>query len=92
MPKRFIICCDGTWQSSDSGKVSVPSNVAILSRIIAADDGEEDGEVHFEQVSYYMSGIGTEGDENSNLVVWAAGRTNKAVQGKNGVHPAFPLN
>jgi uncharacterized protein (DUF2235 family) len=91
MPKRFIICCDGTWQSSDSGKVEVPSNVAILSRIIAADDVNEDGEVRFEQVSYYMSGIGTESEENSNLIVWAAGKTNKAVQGNKIIHRDISL-
>ena len=34
-PKRLIICCDGTWQSSVSGKRNIPSNVTRLARAIA---------------------------------------------------------
>lgn len=34
-PKRLIICCDGTWQSSVSGKRNIPSNVARLARAVA---------------------------------------------------------
>ncbi|KAF4629330.1 hypothetical protein G7Y89_g8814 [Cudoniella acicularis] len=33
--KRLIVCCDGTWNSADSGAEGVPSNVALLSRMLA---------------------------------------------------------
>ncbi|KAK1993957.1 hypothetical protein LX36DRAFT_728593 [Colletotrichum falcatum] len=34
-PKRIIICCDGTWQSSVNGRHDIPSNVTRLARSIA---------------------------------------------------------
>ncbi|KAK1983326.1 hypothetical protein LZ30DRAFT_714609 [Colletotrichum cereale] len=34
-PKRIIICCDGTWQSSVNGRRDIPSNVTRLARSIA---------------------------------------------------------
>ncbi|EFQ30835.1 hypothetical protein CGRA01v4_12898 [Colletotrichum graminicola] len=34
-PKRIIICCDGTWQSSVNGRWGIPSNVTRLARSIA---------------------------------------------------------
>ncbi|KAK2063394.1 hypothetical protein LY76DRAFT_588573 [Colletotrichum caudatum] len=35
IPKRIIICCDGTWQSSVNGLWGIPSNVTRLGRSIA---------------------------------------------------------
>src|SRR6195952_4166286 len=57
-PKRIIVCCDGTWQSSVSGEENVPSNVTRLTRSLASAGLGEDGRV-WQQVVYYDSGIGT---------------------------------
>jgi hypothetical protein len=55
--KRLVICCDGTWQSSNQGRRSNPSNVAKLSRAISQYfvENEEAGV----QICYYDAGIGT---------------------------------
>lgn len=58
MPKRLIICCDGTWQSSDSGEDGIPSNIARFSRILAA-QGKTASGADIEQVVYYQTGVGT---------------------------------
>jgi len=57
--KRIIICCDGTWQNSDGGKVEVPTNVTRITRALKSytDDG-------ISQVVYYQSGVGTGGTVN----------------------------
>jgi uncharacterized protein (DUF2235 family) len=58
-PKKLVICCDGTWQSSTSldPEHGTPSNVARLSRIIA-NAGNTDG-VDWQQIVYYDAGVGT---------------------------------
>ncbi|KAM0345224.1 hypothetical protein ACHAPU_006622 [Fusarium lateritium] len=58
VPKRIIICCDGTWQSSVSGLKNIPSNVTRLARSIARSGKDKDGKV-WQQVVYYDAGIGT---------------------------------
>ncbi|KAH6681674.1 hypothetical protein B0J14DRAFT_220477 [Halenospora varia] len=58
MPKRLIICCDGTWNSSDSGEEGVPSNVALLSRMLAPTGQTKMGN-EIDQVVYYQTGVGT---------------------------------
>lgn len=55
--KRFIICCDGTWESADSGDDEELSNVAKLSRMISPRGKTEDGSP-IEQVVYYQTGVG----------------------------------
>ncbi|CAZ85424.1 unnamed protein product [Tuber melanosporum] len=57
--KRIIICCDGTWQDSDGGKLEVPTNVTRVARALKSftDDGVS-------QVIYYQSGVGTGGTVN----------------------------
>ncbi|KAG9507218.1 hypothetical protein J7337_000767 [Fusarium musae] len=57
-PKRIIICCDGTWQSSVSGLKNIPSNVTRLARSIAR-SGKDKEEKVWQQVVYYDAGIGT---------------------------------
>ncbi|KAF5553007.1 hypothetical protein FNAPI_6925 [Fusarium napiforme] len=57
-PKRIIICCDGTWQSSVSGLKNIPSNVTRLARSIARSGKDKDEKV-WQQVVYYDAGIGT---------------------------------
>ncbi|TVY83337.1 Uncharacterized protein LSUE1_G002072 [Lachnellula suecica] len=58
MPKRFVICCDGTWYSADKGDASVPSNVARFSRMLATTGQTAEGR-NIEQVVYYQTGVGT---------------------------------
>ena len=58
MPKRIILCLDGTWDSADEGSPSIPSNVARLSRMIASEGKTQDGSP-IAQVVYYQSGVGT---------------------------------
>lgn len=57
-PKRLIVCCDGTWQSSVSGLTNIPSNITRLSRAIARSGKDKDGKV-WQQVVHYDAGIGT---------------------------------
>ncbi|KAJ3962707.1 hypothetical protein N0V92_000601 [Colletotrichum tropicale] len=57
-PKRIVICCDGTWQSSTTGEKNIPSNVTRLARSISRTGEGPDGRV-FQQLVYYSSGIGT---------------------------------
>lgn len=59
--KRLIVCCDGTWQSSNHGLDTVPSNIAKLSRAIAKFQRTKDGDfIH--QFVFYDSGVGTATD------------------------------
>ncbi|KAJ5125271.1 hypothetical protein N7526_007448 [Penicillium atrosanguineum] len=57
-PKRIVICCDGTWQSSVSGEKNVPSNITRLCRALNRVGTDEDGRV-WQQVVWYDSGVGT---------------------------------
>ncbi|EGX44889.1 hypothetical protein AOL_s00176g60 [Orbilia oligospora ATCC 24927] len=56
--KRVIICCDGTWQGSDKGVETVPSNIARLVKAIAPKKLDGDGR-ETQQVVFYQSGIGS---------------------------------
>jgi len=56
MPKRLIVCCDGTWNTADqaiSGHPS-PTNVTKLALSIAPEDAAGG-----RQCVYYHSGVGT---------------------------------
>lgn len=57
-PKRLIICCDGTWQSSVSSTKNVPSNVTRLARAFSRTGKDADGRV-WQQIVHYDAGIGT---------------------------------
>lgn len=57
-PKRLIICCDGTWQSSVTGDHNIPSNVTRLARTLSQAGEDADGKV-WQQMVYYDSGVGT---------------------------------
>ncbi|KAG9681603.1 hypothetical protein KCU95_g3530, partial [Aureobasidium melanogenum] len=57
IPKKIIICCDGTWQSAVSGEENNPSNVTRLARSLNR-VAKQDGKV-WQQVVWYDSGIGT---------------------------------
>ncbi|KAJ5316622.1 hypothetical protein PENANT_c019G02855 [Penicillium antarcticum] len=58
VPKRIILCCDGTWQSSVSGKKNIPSNVTRLCRSLNGFGQDENGKA-WQQIVWYDSGIGT---------------------------------
>ena len=64
VPKKLVICCDGTWQDSDNGWVKAagsvaghqqyPSNVTRIARAVAPEDKD-----HHPQIVYYQAGVGT---------------------------------
>jgi uncharacterized protein (DUF2235 family) len=62
VPKRIVVCCDGTWYASDKGGNNLPSNVARMSRALkkvgVVEYGPDKGQ-NRAQVVYYQSGIGT---------------------------------
>lgn len=53
--KRLIVCCDGTWNNSDSGEGF--TNVARLGWAISPTDIRVEPPIY--QVCYYHSGVGT---------------------------------
>lgn len=57
-PKRLVVCCDGTWQSSVSGLKNIPSNVTRLARSVSRSGKDKDGKV-WQQIVHYDAGIGT---------------------------------
>ena len=57
-PKRIIICCDGTWQSSVSNITNVPSNVTRLARYLTKSGRDDEGK-EWQQLIFYDAGIGT---------------------------------
>ncbi|UJO21747.1 uncharacterized protein CLAFUR5_09246 [Fulvia fulva] len=59
LPKRLIVCCDGTNNSSNQGVETNPTNVARLSRAIANVGYASDGS-KVPQITYYQAGIGTD--------------------------------
>ncbi|KAK2035490.1 hypothetical protein LX32DRAFT_700288 [Colletotrichum zoysiae] len=58
--RRIIICCDGTWQSSVSSAINIPSNVTRLARSFAQTDEDETSGIVWQQLVYYSSGVGTD--------------------------------
>jgi hypothetical protein len=59
--RHLIVCCDGTWNSSDQ---DIVTNVRRLFNALDATDQSHENE----QVSHYMPGVGTEGGIVSRLV------------------------
>jgi uncharacterized protein (DUF2235 family) len=59
-PKRIVICCDGTWQSSVSTVDNVPSNITRIARYLLRVGKDTKGE-QWQQLVYYDAGIGTGG-------------------------------
>jgi uncharacterized protein (DUF2235 family) len=56
MPKRLIVCCDGTWNTADQAIAGnpCPTNVTKLALSIASQDSRG-----VSQCVYYHSGVGT---------------------------------
>lgn len=65
--KRLIICCDGTWQSSNHGLHNTPSNVTKISRSIAKYETRPDGSV-VHQVVWYDAGVGTDTETDTGRI------------------------
>ncbi|KAL3417643.1 peptidoglycan binding domain containing protein [Phlyctema vagabunda] len=63
IPKRIVICCDGTWQNSATAKPNIPSNVTQICRSLARTGHGVDGKV-YQQIVFYDAGVGT-GDLSS---------------------------
>ena len=57
-PKRIVICCDGTWQSSVTNVDNVPSNITRIARYLLKVGKDAKGE-QWQQLVYYDAGIGT---------------------------------
>jgi len=78
--KRLIVCCDGTWQSSNHGLQSIPSNVAKISRSVSKYTRDQDGTV-IHQVVFYDAGVGTAADSvDSRGAAWA--KTHQGAYGE----------
>lgn len=60
LPKRLIVCCDGTFNSSNQGVETSPTNIARLSRAIANVGYARDGITKVPQITAYQAGIGTD--------------------------------
>src|SRR4051812_49891128 len=56
--KRLVVCCDGTWNTADSG--TGYTNVSRLAWAIAPTDTRNDESTT--QIVFYQSGVGSEGD------------------------------
>jgi uncharacterized protein (DUF2235 family) len=56
MPKRLVVCCDGTWNRPDQidDGVAAPTNVSKIALAVARDDGEGTA-----QLLHYQPGVGT---------------------------------
>jgi uncharacterized protein (DUF2235 family) len=56
MPKRLVICCDGTWNTPDQvrGGAPAPTNVAKVALAVAREDV-----IGQEQRTFYHRGVGT---------------------------------
>jgi uncharacterized protein (DUF2235 family) len=56
MPKRLVVCCDGTWNRPDQldQGIAAPTNVSKLALAVAREDA--DG---VEQAVFYVRGVGT---------------------------------
>src|SRR5436190_22841459 len=68
--KRLIICCDGTWKSSDQGPPSIPSTITRFCRSLNC--VSLSGNKEIQQIVYYQSGLGT--GEQTALQTVAAGQ------------------
>ncbi|PYH92579.1 hypothetical protein BO71DRAFT_442360 [Aspergillus ellipticus CBS 707.79] len=57
-PRRLVLCCDGSWQTSNHGLKNIASNVAKLSRAIGNYGIGPTGDI-IQQIVYYDAGVGT---------------------------------
>lgn len=57
-PKRIVICCDGTWQSSVTNTTNIPSNITRIARYLSKVGRDDQGQ-DWQQLVFYDAGIGT---------------------------------
>jgi uncharacterized protein (DUF2235 family) len=70
LSRRLVVCCDGT--ANDSDRDNPLTNVARISRCIAAED-DRWGNL-FTQIVFYMSGVGTGTSKANNMYDSIIGR------------------
>lgn len=58
VPKRLVVCCDGTWQASNHATHEIPSNVAKIARAISKTYVNKYN-ISCPQVVYYDAGVAT---------------------------------
>lgn len=58
VPKRMIVCCDGTWKASNHATHEVPSNVAKIARAVSKIYVNEQN-LSCPQIVYYDAGVAT---------------------------------
>jgi uncharacterized protein (DUF2235 family) len=56
MPKRLVVCCDGTWNRPDQFSDGVPATTNVAKIALGLADRDEAG---MEQVLYYQPGVGS---------------------------------
>jgi uncharacterized protein (DUF2235 family) len=56
MPKRIVVCCDGTWNKLDDNS---PTNVNRMAQAIALGQPAIGEPEDWEQIVYYQEGVGT---------------------------------
>lgn len=82
--KRLIVCCDGTFTASNTGRETNPSNISLLSRTIAnvGIDPNDPQHEKMPQVVFYQSGVGT----------GPMSLATKVMQGENSIDPGSNQN
>ena len=58
VPKRLVVCCDGTWQASNHATHETPSNVAKIARAVSKTYVNEQN-LSCPQIVYYDAGVAT---------------------------------
>jgi len=58
IPKRIVVCCDGTWVASDKDSDKLPTNVTLMSRTIAKEGTNSKGE-NVPQIVISQASVGT---------------------------------
>lgn len=71
-PKKIIVCCDGTWQSSITSLDNVPSNVTRLARHLACSSTDAEQQ-EWNQIVHYDAGVGTSVLELGNVIEGGSG-------------------
>jgi len=59
MRKSLIVCCDGTGQSSTSGKPVVPTNVTRFAQALKTSIPSQGDSPEVPQIVLYQTGIGS---------------------------------
>src|SRR5688572_23940362 len=56
MPKRLVMCCDGTWSTADQLRDGEPAPTNVTKVALAVAPKDSDGR---EQRTFYQQGVGT---------------------------------